>query len=270
MAKDKLTIVIPAYNEEHRLPPTISKILNWADTTSVFVIELIIVDDGSEDKTCDIVQEFSRKDLRVRLIQESHVGAVHAILKGFQAAKYPLVGNMDADMAVHPRDFEALLPFVNSSSIAQGSRVLRGDLEQIEGSKSLFRRFISECMRIFFKTLFKDQVEDPQIGFRLFHRESIQKIQSTMRLWHDGLKHAEIAIRAFGMGMKVKEIPVRYIHNEDSRCLPKGLIRPSIIILEAFIALISMWIQCSVDYQKGLLKFQVTRGAFLFWPARFF
>ena len=94
MPKEKLTVVIPAYNEEYRLPPTITKILEWADTTSVFEIELIIVDDGSEDKTCDIVQEFSQKDLRIRLIQERHVGAVHAILKGFKAGMFGIPPNV--------------------------------------------------------------------------------------------------------------------------------------------------------------------------------
>ena len=270
MQKEQLTIVIPTYNEEYRLPPTISKVLEWADSTSVFDIELIIVDDGSDDKTCDIVQEISRKDSRIRLIKESHVGAVHAILKGFLAAKYPLVGNMDADMAVHPRFFETLLPFVNETSIAQGSRVIRGNLGSNPRTKSLLRRFISQCMCIFFKILFKDQVEDPQIGFRLFRKESIDKIQSSLRLWHDGLKHGEIAIRAFGLGMTVAEIPVKYTHDENSRCVPKELTKASLITLEAFAALISMWGQCSIDYHKGLLKRRVTRGVFLFWPFRFF
>ena len=103
MQKEQLTIVIPAYNEETRLPPTIKKVLQWADQTTVFDIELIIVDDGSGDRTCDVVREFASKDSRVRLIQETHVGAMHAILKGFQVARYPLVGNMDADIAVHPQ-----------------------------------------------------------------------------------------------------------------------------------------------------------------------
>ncbi|SVD14116.1 uncharacterized protein METZ01_LOCUS366970, partial [marine metagenome] len=94
MPKKQLTIVIPAYNEENRLPPNIRKALEWADKTSVFEIEFIIVDDGSEDRTCDLVREFTSKDSRVRLIEETHVGAVHAILAGFRAAKYPLVGYM--------------------------------------------------------------------------------------------------------------------------------------------------------------------------------
>ena len=262
----QLTIVIPAFNEENRLPPTIKKILEWADETSVFEIELIIVDDGSKDKTCELVQEFANKDSRVRLIRETHVGGVHAYLAGFKAAKYSLVGNMDADIAVHPREFETLLPFVSESGIAQGSRFLRGDLEPVGGNKSSLRKVISQCMRICFKILFKNQVEDPQIGFRLFRKESIYKIQSTLRLWHDGIKHGEVAIRAYGLGMKVSEIPVPYIHDEDSRCFPKSFIKAGYITLEAFAALITMWAQCSIDYNCGILKRPTTRGAFLLRP----
>ena len=270
MPNKQLTIVIPAYNEENRLPPTIRKVLEWADKTTVFDIELIIVDDGSEDRTCDLVREFASQDARIRLIEETHVGAMHAILTGFQAAKYPLVGNMDADIAVHPREFEALLPFVHESGIAQGSRVLRGAVEPVSDSKPLFRRILSGCMYIFFKALFKDQVEDPQIGFRLFRKESVLKIQPTMRLWHDGLKHGEIAIRAFGLGMTVTEIPVTYIHDEDSRCVPKELTKAMFVTLGALVALISMWVQCSIDYHKGILKRRTTRGDFLLWPFSLF
>lgn len=267
MPKDQLTIVIPAYNEENRLPPTIKKVMEWADNTSVFEVELIIVDDGSEDRTCDLVREFAKEDSRIRLIEETHVGAVHAILVGFQAAKYPLVGNMDADIAVHPREFENLLPFVHESGIAQGSRVIGSDItDPAIQSKSFVRRFISGCMYNFFKVLFKNQVEDPQIGFRLFRQKSVLKIYPTMRLWHDGLKHGEIAIRAYGLGMRVTEIHVPYIHDEDSRCVPKGLFKAAVISLQAMVALISMWAQCSIDYQKGILKRPTTRGGFLFWP----
>ena len=125
-------------------------------------------------------------------------------------------------------------------------------------------------MHLFFNTLFKDQVEDPQIGFKMYRKESILKILPTMRLWHDGLKHGEIAIRAFGLGMTVTEIPVPYIHDDDSRCVPKGLIKASFIALEAFAALVSMWAQCSIDYHTGILKRRTTRGAFLLWPFSLF
>jgi dolichyl-phosphate beta-glucosyltransferase len=271
MPKTQLTIVIPAYNEENRLPPTIQKVLAWADQTTVFDIELIIVDDGSEDLTCERVRDFANQDSRIRLIQETHVGAMHAILTGFRAAKYPFVGNMDADIAVHPREFETLLPFVHASGIAQGSRIIKKEVNQSESAnKSLFRKIISECMRIFFKILFKDQVEDPQIGFRLFQKESVLKIYPTMRLWHDGLKHGEIAIRAFGLGMTVTEIPLTYVHDEDSRCVPKDPIKAMFITLEALVALFSMWAQCSIDYHRGILKRKTTRGAFLLWPFSLF
>jgi dolichyl-phosphate beta-glucosyltransferase len=268
MQKNQLSIIIPAYNEETRLPPTIKKTLQWADQTTLFDVELIIVDDGSGDRTCDLVREFAIKDSRVRLIEETHVGAMHAIIAGFQAAKYSFVGNMDADCAVHPREYERLLPFVHETGIAQGSRVLRSGLQPVV--KSLFRKFLSLNFFILSRCAFKNQVKDPQIGFRLFKKESVLKIIPTLRLWHDGLKHGEIVFRAYGLGMTVTEIPVLYIHNEDSRCLPRGKVRAAFIALEAAAALISLWFQCSMDYQLGRLKRSVTRGSYLVWPFTLF
>jgi dolichyl-phosphate beta-glucosyltransferase len=268
MQKKQLSIIIPAYNEETRLPPTIKKVLQWANQTTVFDIELIIVDDGSEDKTCNLVREFADKDSRVRLIEETHVGPIHAILVGFQSAKYPLVGNMDADCAVHPKEYESLLPFVNKTGIAQGSRILRRGLPPV--TKSPLRKFLSLCYFVLLNALFKNQVKDPQIGFRLFRTETIREIIPTLRLWHDGLKHGEIVFRAYGLGMTVTEISVLYIHNEDSRCVPKGKARTAFIALEAAAAMISLWFQCSLDYQLGRLKRSVTRGSYLAWPFTLF
>ena len=272
MTRDRaqLTIVIPAFNEEDRLPPTMEKVLEWADQTEVFEVELIIVDDGSRDQTCDIVQEVVNKDSRVRLIRETHVGAVNAIMAGFRAAKYPLVGNMDADLAVHPREYETLLPHVHEKGIAQGSRLLRGDGEIEAVSKSWVRKLVSNCFGLVFKVLFKNQVEDPQIGFRLYWRDSVLKIMDVMRLGHDGIKHGELVVRGYGLGMTVTEIPVTYIHGEDSRCFPKQKLKAAYVTLEACVALFAMWIQCSVDYQTGILQRSPARGAFFMWPFALF
>ena len=82
----------------------------------------------------------------------------------FRAAKYPLVGYMEADLAVHPREFENLLPFVNESGIAQGSRAIGKEKgRSVSVNKSLVRRIISWCMRIFFEILFKDQVDSIRV-----------------------------------------------------------------------------------------------------------
>jgi dolichyl-phosphate beta-glucosyltransferase len=263
--KVDLSIVIPAYNEERRLPPTIEKVLEWADDSAVFNIELIIVDDGSQDGTRAMVRTFAERDARVRLIEETHVGAMHAIMSGFRAARYELVGNMDADCAVHPREYERLLPFVSATGIAQGSRVLRDGLPPVE-NKSLPRRLLSFFMYRLFIGLFPIGVHDPQIGFRLFNRSAVLRIIPLMRLPHDGIKHAEVVVRGFGLGMAITEIPVPYIHDEDSRCVPKSPVKMATTALAAAWAVLTMWGQVAVDYHRGILSRCPVRLAAIFRP----
>ncbi len=260
-----LSIVIPAYNEERRLPPTLDAVLGWADRTAAFDIELIVVDDGSSDATRDIVREVAARDSRVRLVEEIHVGAVHAICSGFRHARYELVGNMDADCAVHPREFETLLPFIGPDAIAQGSRVLHNGLPKVQ-NKSRVRRILSFFMYSVFRALFPIGIHDPQIGFRLFPRESALRIIDSLRLRHDGIKHGEIVVRAYGLGMSVAEVPMTYIHDEDSRCVPKSPMKALMTAAAAFFAVLQMWGECSVDFFRGRLSRCPTRFAWLCFP----
>jgi dolichyl-phosphate beta-glucosyltransferase len=265
MGKRGLSIVIPAFNEERRLPPTIREVMDWAAATAVFDVELIIVDDGSADATCDIVREMARTEPRLRLVEEPHVGAMNAILSGFRHARHELVGNMDADCAVHPREFERLLPHVGEKGCAIGSRILRGDLPPVEG-KSAARSLISWIMSTLFVVLFPMGVRDPQIGFKLYDRKAVLGVVPKMRLKHDGLKHAEIIVRAHGLGMTVTELPVPYIHDDDSRCVPKAPLKALKTTMRAGLAVFEIWIQCSLDYRRGLLPRCPTRGSILFVP----
>lgn len=259
-----ISIVIPAYNEETRLPPTIDKVLEWADASPAFNIELIVVDDGSIDGTRDKVRAFTARDSRIRLVEEVHVGAMNAIMSGFRHARYDLVANMDADCAVHPREFEKLASHVNERTIAQGSRVLRGDLPPVE-NKGGIRAVFSFIMARLFLILFPVGVFDPQIGFRMFRKDTVMRVMPTMRLKHDGLKHAEIIVRAYGLGVTVVELPVPYIHDDDSRCVPKSPVRAMLTAAGAFWAVLQIWGQCSIDHLRGRMPFPMTRGRMLFW-----
>src|SRR4051812_16274501 len=95
-SRQSLSIVIPVYNEEQRLPPTIKILSAWKDQQTLFNIEVIIVDDGSVDGTRDLVKTFVAKDPSVQLIEKEHVGYMNATITGFNAAKHEWVGTMEA------------------------------------------------------------------------------------------------------------------------------------------------------------------------------
>jgi glycosyltransferase involved in cell wall biosynthesis len=246
----ELSIIIPAYNEEDRLPPTLREILSWKNCQTVFQVEIIIVDDGSIDKTSAIVQEFQKVDNSIKLIQERHVGFMHAIISGFKATNYSLVGHMEADCATHPREFENLLKYIGDYDMIMGSRILRGDLGKIK-NKSFFRRLLSFFMSLFFRLLFKGGIYDPQIGFKLYKKNVLTRIIPKLCLENDGLRNSEMVVKTYGLGFKIKEVPVDYVHEEASRCVPK---KPLRFLVTTVLSLFSLWVQSRIEFQKGLYR----------------
>ncbi|MBF0289205.1 MAG: glycosyltransferase [SAR324 cluster bacterium] len=263
MQKAPLSIIIPAYNEENRLPPTLDIVLEWVSKTSVFDVELIIVDDGSEDQTCDIVRSYMTRYSWIKLVEENHVGAMHATISGFKQATSSLVANMEADCAVHPQEFEKFLPHLENHGIVMGSRILRGKLPPIQG-KSPFRHLLSFGMSSIFLILFKCNLYDPQIGFKLFKKEALLKVLPLLTSPHDGIKSAEILVKAYSSNYSIKEIPVEYKHHPDSRCVPKGAF---LVIFRAILATFQLWEQSYREYQDGLIERLPIRGNLLldFW-----
>ena len=246
----KLSIIIPAYNEEDRLPPTLKEVLAWKKRQTIFEIEIIIVDDGSVDRTVEAVKEFQEIDKSIKLIQEKHVGFMHAITTGFKAASYSLMGNMEADCATHPREFENLIKYINEYDMIMGSRILRGNLGAIKG-KSFFRRTLSFFMSNLFRLLFRGEIYDPQIGFKLYKKKVLEEVLPKLCLNEDGLRNSEIVVKAYGLGFKIKEIPVDYKHEEASRCVPK---KPVKFLIRTVLALFTLWTQSYMEFKNGLYR----------------
>ena len=217
--KVSISIVMPAYNEEDRLPVTLDEFTQWADQNLDINIELIIVNDGSTDKTEAIVKSYIKKYNWIRLIQETHVGMMNAIFTGINNANYDLIGTLEADSPVHPKYFKSFLPLMDENDIVIGSRFLG---KKVKG-KSLVRRIISKTNSKLFTFLFSCPVKDPQISFRMYRKTCIKKILPMLCLKHDGFKSSEIAVKAYSLGFQLKEIPVDYTHDEDSKAVPGGI-----------------------------------------------
>ena len=90
-----LSIIMPAYNEENRLPETLNMFIEWKKQNSDLNIELIIVNDGSIDKTNDIALSFHHNYSWIKLINEKHVGMMNAIISGIHCAQYDLIGTLE-------------------------------------------------------------------------------------------------------------------------------------------------------------------------------
>ena len=252
------SVVIPCFNEEERLPGTLKRLQAWSPTFASEV-EIVLVDDGSADATLKILEEYAQTDSRARVVRQPHVGAMHALLGGYGAAKGAFIGNMEADCAAAPEEFGRLVPFLAEYDVVIGSRQLRGNLGPIQG-KTAMRRVLSWGMSRLFTTLFSCGVRDPQIGFKVFKAEVLKQALPLLASPHDGMKTAELVVKAHALGYRVKEVPVSYVHDERSRLVPKW---PHRIVWAALLALLRLWVDSYVQYRREGLARCPVRGAFV-------
>ena len=252
---NSLSVVMPAYNEENRLAKTLDEFSNWVKDNSQMDIELIIVNDGSTDKTRDLVLRYISKYQWIKLIDENHVGMMNAIISGINSSQYSLIGTLEADSPVHPDYFLSFIPFMEHNDVIVGSRFLEGDIE----GKSLFRRIISKVNSLLFSSLFSTPVKDPQISFRIYNKKSVELVMPILALKHDGFKSSEIAVKLHGLGLRVKEMPVKYFHDEDSKAVPRGFASIKVTIVALF-ALLQLWLLTLKEYRRGLYSVCPLRG----------
>jgi glycosyltransferase involved in cell wall biosynthesis len=200
-----LSIVIPAYNEEHGIKEIIERVLDiQCDLFDVGVheLELLIVDDGSKDNTRQIISELAEKDSAVNLICHPKNRGYGAALKtGFSKAHGELIGFLDADGTYPPEFFPQLCKAaMNGSDLVIGSRMAGAD-SQMPVTRRIGNLFFANILTV----LGRQKVTDSASGMRVFKREVLEKLYPlpdglnltpvmSTRAIHEGIKMAEIAI----------------------------------------------------------------------------
>jgi glycosyltransferase involved in cell wall biosynthesis len=200
-----LSVVIPAYNEEHGIKDIIQRVLDiQCDLFDVGVneLELLIVDDGSKDNTRQIINELAEKDSVVNLICHPKNRGYGAALKtGFSRARGELIGFLDADGTYPPEFFPQLCrAAMNGSDLVIGSRMAGAD-SQMPVTRRIGNLFFANILSL----LGRQKVTDSASGMRVFKREILEKLYPlpdglnltpvmSTRAIHEGVKMAEIAI----------------------------------------------------------------------------
>ena len=163
-----VSVVLPVYNEEENLP------ILWPELRGVleslgFSFEVIFVDDGSRDRSADIVRAFRDVDERVRLIRlKENAGETAATDAGFKATRGRWVVVMDADLQNDPRDIPRMLRELERWDAVTGWRVNRGD------GDSLVRRISSRVANRVRNWISDDTIQDSGCTFRAFRRECLR------------------------------------------------------------------------------------------------
>jgi len=212
-----LSIVIPAYNEQARLPDTLAQVLAYLDSSRVSDPEVIVVDDGSRDGTAALVEEWSRKDARVRLVKNpGNRGKGYSVKHGMLEARNEWVLFSDADLSAPIEEFDKLWAAVEreQAAVAIGSRALNRKLIGVR--QSLFRETAGRFFNLVVRLVCGLPFWDTQCGFKLFRRDAAREVFSRLQLERFGFDVEALFIARLKRH-KTIEVPVRWNHAEGTK-----------------------------------------------------
>jgi dolichol-phosphate mannosyltransferase len=193
-----LSVVIPVYNEEESLPPLWQELSGVLDGLGL-TFEVVFVDDGSRDRSAEIIRAFRDADPRVRLVRlKTNAGETAATDAGFKATRGRWVVVMDADLQNDPRDIPTLLAQLDAWDAVTGWRVERG------AGDDWLRRISSRVANQVRNRLSGETIQDSGCTFRAFRRECLREL-----VLYRGF-HRFIPTLLRTQGYRVIEIPVRH------------------------------------------------------------
>lgn len=210
-----VSVVVPAYNEQRRLPQSVRKILAWM-RANPSVREIVLVDDGSSDETPAIARRFAAEDARVRAVSYwPNGGKGYAIRRGvLEASAGHAVLLTDADLSTPIEDLTVLLGALEAHEVAIGSRALA--LSRIGEQQAAPRRWMGKTFNRIMRSLTGLPFPDTQCGFKLFSPEAAKRVfaEATIdRFAYD----VEALLIADKLGFSIGEVPVRWDNSPDSR-----------------------------------------------------
>lgn len=199
----KISIVIPAYNEEKRILDSLNKIELYFKQYS-FDYEVIIIDDGSKDNTVQLVQSFIQKNKKFKLlINPKNTGKGYSVKRGMLISEGDLVLFTDADLHAPLSELNKFLPFIKEYDVVIASRLLPASLV----GEVAHRKFIGQIFSWLVHILVIKDLPDTQCGFKLFTKRAAQKIFSN-QLLNGWCFDVESLFLAQKFGFKIKETPI--------------------------------------------------------------
>jgi dolichyl-phosphate beta-glucosyltransferase len=209
--KPDISIVIPAYNEARRLPPFLSSLISYCNS-SERIYEIIVVDDGSRDKTVKIVESYKSSYPKLYTVRiRRNRGKGYAVKTGLMKSTGEICVFFDADGSVGPEEIQRNIHYIQEEGydIFVGSRALR-DNSQILKTK-WYRVLFGQVFNFFVRFFLYQNIKDTQCGFKMFRREIVKPLFSRSHIRGFGFD-IEILYLAHKMGYKVKEGPVSWQH----------------------------------------------------------
>ena len=211
----KLSIVIPAYNEEARIRPTLDAYTSYFEAKYGKDVEFIVVVNGSRDGTEDIVREVAGRSQQVRsIIEPRAIGKGGAIMRGFEVATGEWVGFVDADNATLPEAFDDLVTHIGDAGVIIASRYIPG--AKVSPRQPLSRRIASRVFNKLIRLLFKLKITDTQCGAKLLRGDAMRAAMPHLGLTRWAFD-VDLLFQLRRLGYRIAEVPTTWSDRGGSK-----------------------------------------------------
>ncbi len=222
------SIVIPVYNEEARATKTLTQVLSFMNTFAP-AFEIIVVDDGSKDKTADLVETYIKDHPEIKLIRNEHKGKGPTVRTGVLASSGKYIYTIDCDLSTPMEELKRLSNWMidNNYDIVIASREGLGARREGE---PVYRHIMGRVFNLWVQALVLKGIQDSQCGFKLYKSEVAKSIFSDLIVYGEKTKKlasaflgafdVEVLFIARMRGYKIKEVPVKWVFAKTTRLNP--------------------------------------------------
>lgn len=227
----EVSVIIPAYNEEKRIPETLRHAIDFLKNQP-YESEIIVVSDGSKDRTKETAEAFIKEFPSLRVIEYApNRGKGFAVKTGMIAAKGEYRLFMDADYAVPIEYLSKFLAVMNKDDkIVIGSRGLKDSI--IETHQPFLREKMAQLFGALQRLVLGLPIKDTQCGFKLFTMKTAEELFSQIK-YDCSYFDAELIYIAYKSNIQIEEVPVRWRHDMETR-MPVGLKRSIDLLIKLF------------------------------------
>lgn len=230
MPVQKLSVFFPAFNEEKNIVSTVEKAESVLKTLKLENYEILVIDDGSKDKTGEAAEDYAKKHDKVRVVHQKNGGYGAALQAGFYQSKYDWVAYTDADGQFDFSEVTKFLDKTGEADLLLGYRIKRRD--------PFIRLVIAKGWATLLFIFFGLKLKDIDCGFKMASRnllDTLPHLEST----RGGMINAELVIKAEKYGFKIIQLGV----NHYPRLYGKPTGASLKVIINSFIDLIKFWVK---------------------------
>jgi glycosyltransferase involved in cell wall biosynthesis len=208
-----LSVIIPAHNEEKRLPGTLEQVFAFLGRQD-YESEVLIIENGSRDRTYQVAQDFAAHHKNLHVIHEQGRGKGLAVRRGMLEARGSYRLMCDADLSMPVEEISKFIPpALNDFDVAIGSREAKGAIRYEE---PLYRHLGGRGINLIIRLLILPGLQDTQCGFKCFRAEVANDLfrRQTLTGWSFDI---EVLFIARQHGYRIREVPIGWYYQSDSK-----------------------------------------------------